>query len=88
MALPIAAGGNIRNLGGYCRILFLGVALRDGAKEKLDRRCPVTYNLGREKAVMGFVHLFVSREDSLRWQWILLDSQLHICRNLKDQIPQ
>lgn len=33
VALPMAAGGGVGNLGGYRRISFLGVALGEGARE-------------------------------------------------------
>lgn len=33
VALLMAAGGGVGNLGGYRRISFLGVALGEGAKE-------------------------------------------------------
>lgn len=49
---PITAGMASESLRGYHRS-FLGVALREGTKQKLGSRIPLTQNVGERKSNYG-----------------------------------
>lgn len=62
-AFPITAGMASESLRGY-HTSFLGICLEGGHKaEALAAEFLLCRMWGREKAITGLVHLFISRED-------------------------